>query len=130
MLGETVTVLFADGKGAFIVSSYQIEGGGPFAVIIEDFDGDWKKDMAIADGINDNVAILLNTGMGNFAEAQTCPAGLAPHDMISGDFNGDGRPDLAVGNTGDKSVTILLNETPPQESIRVVSVIQELYENY
>lgn len=130
VLGETVTVLFADGKGAFITSSYQIDGGGPFAVIIEDFDGDGKKDLALADGIKDEVAILLNTGMGNFAEAQTFPAGLAPHDMISGDFNSDGRPDLAVVNTGDSSVTILLNETPPQESIRVVSVIQELYENY
>ena len=129
LLGETVSMLFADGEGGFTDSSYQV-GGGPFAVIIEDFDGDGKKDIALADGINDYVAILLNTGMGNFAEAQTFPAGLAPHDMISGDFNADGRPDLAVVNTGDNSVTILLNETPPQESIHVVSVIQELYENY
>ncbi len=129
VLGETVTVLFADGEGGFTDISYQIDGG-PFAVVIEDFDGDGKKDLALADGINDNVAILLNTGMGNFAEAQTFPAGLAPHDMVSGDFNADGRLDLAVVNTGDNSVTILLNETPPQESIRVVSVIQELYSNF
>jgi len=129
VLGGSVTVLFADGGGGFIDSSYQIDGG-PFAVVIEDFDGDGKKDLALADGINDEVAILLNTGMGKFAEAQTFPAGLAPHDMVSGDFNDDGRLDLAVVNTGDSSVTILLNETPPQESVRVVSVIQELYSNF
>lgn len=107
VLGETVTLLFADGEGGFTDSSYQVDGG-PFAVAIEDFDGDGKKDLALADGINDNVAILLNTGMGNFAEAQTFPAGLAPHDIVSGDFNSDGRLDLAVVNTGDSSVTILL----------------------
>ncbi len=126
LLDGTVTVLFSDQQGSFTGSSYAA-GEGSFAVIIEDFDGDGKSDLAVADGVNDNIAVLLNNGMDSFAEAQLFPVGLAPHAVVSGDFNGDGRPDLAVPNTGDNTVTILLNETPAQESVHVVSVIQKLY---
>ncbi|MCH7917158.1 MAG: VCBS repeat-containing protein [Planctomycetes bacterium] len=129
LLDGTVTLLFADVNGIFTTASYPA-GGGSFAVVIEDFDGDGKSDLAVADGVNDSIAILLNDGGGSFAEAQFFPAGVAPHAIVSGDFNGDGRPDLAVANTGDNTVTILLNETPMEESVNVVSVIQQLYSDY
>ena len=129
LLDGTVNVLFTDGQGGFTVASYSA-GGGSFAVVIEDFDGDGKSDLAVADGVNDNISVLLSDGAGSFAEAQIFPVGLAPHAIVSGDFNGDGRPDLAVPNTGDNTVTILLNQTPAQESVHVISVIQQLYSNF
>ncbi len=129
LLDGTVTILFADVEGSFISSSYPA-GEGSFAVVIEDFDGDGKSDLAVADGVNDNIVVLLNDNQGSFAEGQIFPVGLAPHAIVSGDFNGDGRPDLAVPNTGDNTITILLNETPTQESVHVVSVIQKLYSDF
>jgi len=129
LLDGTVTVLYADGDGGFTTRSYSA-GGGSFAVVIEDFDGDGKSDLAVADGVNDNITFLLNEGSGNFAAAQTFPVGLAPHAIISGDFNGDGRPDIAVPNTGDNTITILINETPRQENVHEIAVLQQLYSDF
>jgi len=129
LLDGKVTVLFSDGQGGF-TSSFFEAGAGSFAVVIEDYDGDGKSDLGVVDGVDDNFVILLNDGNGGFAEAQNFPVGLAPHAAVSGDFNGDGRPDLAVPNTGDNTVTILLNNTPPQESVNEVAVIQQLYSDY
>ncbi|MCH8126515.1 T9SS type A sorting domain-containing protein [candidate division KSB1 bacterium] len=128
-LDGTVYALFSDLQGGFTASFYPA-GDASFAVVIEDFDGDGKSDLAVADGGNDNLVVLLNDGMGGFADAQNFPVGLAPHAVVAGDFNGDGRPDLAVPNTGDNTITILLNETPAQESVHVVSVIQMLYSDF
>ena len=129
LLDGDVTVLIADGFGNFTSSTYPATGGA-FAVVIEDFDGDGNNDLAVADGVNDVVSILLGDGTGKFAEPQNFPVGLAPHALISGDFNGDGKPDLATPNTGDDTITILLNETPSQESVHELSVIQMLYSDF
>ena len=129
LLDGTVTILIADGQGGFATQS-QAATGGSFAAVIEDFDGDGRRDLAVADGVNDQVAILLGDRVGGFASAQTFPTGLGPHAIVSGDFNGDGRPDLATPNTGDNTVTTLLNETPPQESVFQVAVIQKLYSDF
>ena len=129
LLDGTISIVFGDEQGSLTSTSYPA-GGGSFAVVIEDFDGDGKPDLAVADGVNDNVGVLLGDGSGIFAEAQTFQTGLAPHAIVSGDFNGDGRPDLAVANTGDNTVTILINETPPQENVHEVAVIQKLYSDF
>ena len=128
-LDGTVTVLLTDDQGCFTVFSYPA-GAGSFGVLIQDFDGDGKSDLAVADGVNDWVAVLLADGLGGFAPAQTFPTGLGPHAILSDDFNRDGRPDLAVPNTGDNTVTILINETPLQESVHEVAVIQKLYSDF
>ena len=129
LLDGNVTVLIADGIGNFISSTYPATAGA-FAVVIEDFDGDGNNDLAVADGVNDVVAILLGDGTGVFSVPQNFPVGLAPHALISGDFNGDGKPDLATPNTGDDTITILLNETPSQESVHEISIIQMLFSDF
>ena len=129
LLDGSVTVLLSDDQGGFTVSSYAA-GGGSFGVVIGDFDGDGKSDLAVVDGVDYQVSVLLADGLGGFAEAQTFPTGLAPHAIVSGDFNRDGRPDLAMPNTGDNTVTILLNETPLQETVHEVAVIQKLYSDF
>jgi|GEM_PF-3999378 len=129
LVDGSVTLLFADTLGNYTHTSYPA-GGGSFAVVFEDFDGDGKQDFAVADGVKDNVAIFLNIGQGMFADPQTFSTGLAPHALVTGDFNNDGRPDLALPNTGDNTVTILINETPAQASVHIVSVLQKVYTNY
>jgi hypothetical protein len=77
------------------------------AIVIQDFNGDGRNDLAIA--VSDGrVAILLNQGNGEFSAARYLPAGARPSAMVSADFNGDGIPDLAVANQDDNSVTVML----------------------
>ena len=130
LLDGSVTVLIADGFGNFTASTLDSVTAGAIAVVIEDFDGDGNNDLAVADRVNDVVSILLGDGTGNFAEPQNFPVGFAPHALISADFNGDGKPDLATPNKGDGTITILLNETPSQESVHEISVIQMLYSDF
>jgi hypothetical protein len=92
-------------------------GTDPRAVIVEDFNGDGKKDLVVADhgdpNINDDggVSILLGNGDGTFQAAikvlftkNPCPTHAC---LVSADFNGDRNLDLAVLNSGN-TVTVAL----------------------
>jgi uncharacterized repeat protein (TIGR01451 family) len=75
-------------------------GTAPSAIIVGDFNGDGKSDLAVANLGSSNVSILLNNGDGTFQAAATSPAGTAPQALAAGDFNGDGKLDLVVINQG------------------------------
>src|SRR5215467_6461464 len=81
-------------------------GINPKAVVIADFNGDRKLDIAVANsgdpGIADagNVSILLGNGDGTFQPAKDIIAGKNPCSIAVGDFNGDGHLDLVVANNG------------------------------
>ena len=83
-------------------------GTNPQWVVVDDFNGDTKPDLAVAN--DDGVSILLGNGDGTFAAATTIAAGGAATYLESGDFNRDGRADLAVVHTpvGNASISILL----------------------
>ncbi|MBZ5552579.1 MAG: Ig-like domain repeat protein, partial [Acidobacteriia bacterium] len=73
----------------------------PSAVIVADFNGDGKADLAIADQVSNTIAILLGNGNGTFgAPIVTSAGGSTPLGLAAGDFNGDGKLDLVVANGG------------------------------
>ncbi|MGZ4042010.1 MAG: FG-GAP repeat domain-containing protein, partial [Bacteroidia bacterium] len=74
-------------------------GAGPYAVTNNDFNGDGKKDLAVANTSASNVSILLGTGNGSFGSPINFPVGSIPISITSNDFNADGNADLAVANT-------------------------------
>jgi uncharacterized repeat protein (TIGR01451 family) len=76
-------------------------GTNPSSVVVGDFNGDGKPDLAVANFGSDNVSILLGNGDGTFQAAVNFDAGLSPNSIAVGDFNGDGKPDLAVFQVGD-----------------------------
>jgi uncharacterized repeat protein (TIGR01451 family) len=80
--------------------SYPV-GTSPWAVVIGDFNGDGKPDIAVANLISANVSILLGNGDGTFKAAVNSPAGPAPYALAIGDFNGDHKLDLIVISPGD-----------------------------
>ena len=87
----------------------------PFAVTMADFNGDGKRDLAVATNSSASVSVLLNTtspgaSTATFASASNF-ASVANADAVAqGDINGDGKPDLAVaGLVGN--VAVLLNTT-------------------
>lgn len=91
--------------------SYPV-GTSPAAIVVGDFNGDGKIDIAVANSGSGDVSILLGNGDGTFQPAVNYSAGNSPKGIDVGDFNGDGKLDLAVfqpvANGVAGSVTILL----------------------
>jgi len=83
-------------------------GTAPVAVVVGDFNGDGKLDLAVANSSSNDVSILLGNGDGTFQAAVNYSVGQAPTFLTAGDFNGDHRLDLAVAIGSQNSVRILL----------------------
>lgn len=71
-------------------------GTNPSSVVVADFNGDGKPDIAVANRGSGNVSILLGNGNGTFQAAVNSDAGGDPQGIAVGDFNGDHKLDLAV----------------------------------
>ncbi len=81
----------------------------PAAVVVADFNGDGRPDVATANRASGNVAIVLADDDGGFENAVYYPVGANPAGLAAGDFNHDGLPDLAVAVAGTNSIALLLN---------------------
>jgi uncharacterized protein (TIGR03437 family) len=108
----TVTVMIGNGSGEFLPgpSSPYLVGTNPRSVVVGDFNGDGKPDLAICNQTDGTVTILLNSATGVFTAATNSPftVGEEPASMVVGDFNGDGKLDLAFANVLGNNVTLLL----------------------
>lgn len=87
-------------------------GVNPAAVVVADFNGDGKVDLAVANAKDGTVTILLGNGDGTFTPAPSSPitVGAGPDALAVGDFNVDGIPDVAVANGTAGTVTVLLGK--------------------
>ena len=83
-------------------------GTAPTAIAIDDFIGNGKLDLAIANGGNGTVGVLLGFGDGTFTSAVSYATSPGPSGLAIADFNGDGHKDLAVSNSTSNNVSILL----------------------
>lgn len=109
-LGDTITVLTNNGSGSFPIFTTYTVGNDPRALVVGDFNGDGKPDLAVANYADNTVSILLNLGNGEFAPAQNYAVGHGPVALAVGDFNGDGRQDLVVADADSPEVDLLLNK--------------------
>lgn len=102
--------LFAQGEVSFRGRPRRDYGVGsyPNFTSIGDFNGDNKPDLAVSNGVSDDVSILLGNGDGTFQPARNLRVGRTPYCVIVGDFNGDGFQDLATANESTNDVSILL----------------------
>jgi hypothetical protein len=79
----------------------------PQALAVADFDGDGRKDVAIAsDGSND-VTILRGDGDGGLQVAGRFFSGQQPAEVLAVDLDKDGKVDLAIPNHETRRVTLL-----------------------
>jgi hypothetical protein len=83
-------------------------GQNLYAIVVADFNGDGKLDVAVTDSSANDVYILLGNGDGTFGPPSTTAVGNDPDAIVAGDFNNDGKLDLAVANFQDNTVTLLL----------------------
>ena len=88
--------------------------GHPKGVVVADFNGDGKPDIAVSNFDTNTVAVFLNDGLGNFAAPivttvqLTSSLGLNVGSLVVGDFNEDGKADLVVATIAGSPVSIVL----------------------
>ncbi|CAF4048198.1 unnamed protein product, partial [Rotaria magnacalcarata] len=82
----------------------------PTSLVVGDFNGDDKLDIAVANSVADNVGVLFGLGNRNFTTLVTYPTGSDsnPKSIATGDFNNDNRLDIVVANSGMDNVAVIL----------------------
>ena len=116
-IGGDVSILLGNGDGTFTATQSPTIGPQPGLgvgdfneMVVGDFNGDGKLDLAVANNADDTITILLGKGDGTFTPTASPPTtGVGPGGVAVGDFNGDGKLDLAVANWTYKSPTPTVN---------------------
>ncbi len=104
----SVTLLFGDGNGSFMMTSFAT-GTYPYCVEIRDLNGDGYSDLVMSSGTSTAiVSVFLGTGGGGFGPRTDFGTGLYPHGLAIGDVNGDGKLDLVTANNSPRTVSVLL----------------------
>jgi hypothetical protein len=105
-----VSVLLGNGNGTFQPAVSYAVGSSPTSVVVGDFNGDGKLDIAVTNAGVDTVSVLMGNGNGTFQPAVNYnTVGNDPTSLAVGDFNNDGHPDLVTANSGDNTVSVLVN---------------------
>jgi hypothetical protein len=101
--------VFSQVTSSYVFSQAQFATGpSPVSVIVGDFNGDGRLDLAVANASGGSISVLLGKPDGTFAPKMDYATGTTPWSVVAADFNGDGKPDLAVANTNDNTTSILL----------------------
>jgi hypothetical protein len=88
-------VLLNKGDGTFAASLESPWGVYTYHLVIADFDGDGRLDVAAT--TSSSAIVLLGNGDGTFQPSKVSSVHLDALALTVGDFNGDGKPDLAIG---------------------------------
>ena len=104
---NSILILQNAGNGTFL-SATQISTGGkaPRGVVLEDFNGDSRLDIAVTNSGSGNVSIFLNAGDGTFGAPTLFPTTKTPGALRTGEVTGDSHLDLVMVSAGN-SVSIL-----------------------
>jgi hypothetical protein len=105
--GNDVAVYLGNGNGTF-QSPVLYPVGHPGAVVLGDFNGDGKLDIAVLQPLAGQVAILLGNGNGTFGSSTAYATGQNPMALAAADVNGDGNLDIVVANYNSNTVSVLL----------------------
>ncbi len=81
-------------------------------LLVRDFDGDGRHDVAVAVRGNNGVPIFGGAADGSFIRLTSPSPGGVPFSLASADFDGDGTPDISTSNNEDGTVGILLARGP------------------
>ena len=107
-----ISVRLGNGTGSFTSGTSLTPGttGNTLSdrsIVIADFNGDNKPDIASCDEGSNTVSIFLGNGDGTFGSRNTVTVGSNPTSMAVLDFNRDGKLDLAVTNYNSNTVSLL-----------------------
>jgi hypothetical protein len=99
-----------DGKGFGPRASFPTGAASPRGLVIHDFDGDGRPDIATANSRAGSVSLLTNLGKGVFAAPRTYATAAGPESACAGDFDRDGWTDVATANLDSETVSVLRNK--------------------
>jgi len=99
--------VFLYGRAGFPIGSTNNYNSN-YYLVVADFNGDGRPDLAISDTYNNWISVLLATSNGGYVSGGTYATGSSPTSLVAADFNGDKKPDLAVVNQNTGTVSILL----------------------
>jgi hypothetical protein len=106
--GNTFTsILLGNGDGTYQAAPDVLVSGG--GVVIADFDGDGRQDLAVSNVNTNYVTVLLGRGDSTFTVQLLAGVGQGPEFIVQHDFDGDGFPDLATADYESRTVSILMN---------------------
>jgi hypothetical protein len=119
--GGNNSVLLGNGTGSFTVAGHY--GGSPRAVVLGDFTGDGRIDLATAN--LGTLSVLYGGGDGTFSSPVNSAVG--SYGVAAGDFNGDGWLDAATFHW--RGVSVLTNDRswpspPPTVSVGDATVTE------
>ncbi len=109
---HTIQIMLGNGDGTFATGASFSVGSSPTSeptsIVVGDFNGDGKLDLAVGVSPDSIVNIFLGDGTGNFTLVNTIPTVVNPVSLAVTDFNLDGFQDLVVANGQDNTVTVFL----------------------
>lgn len=94
--------------------------GSPWALVLADFDGDGKPDIASINQLDNTVSLHRNTstvGTLSIAANVDYATGTTPWFLTTADMDGDGLPDLAIIDNTTAKITLLRNKSSTEPSI-------------
>ncbi len=98
------------GAGLFQAQRRAPVGISPSAIVVGNFNGDGRLDLAVANADSSDLSVLLGLGNGTFQNPKQFAVGSGPTAEAVADLNGDGRLDLANANGGSADVSVLLGQ--------------------
>ena len=115
---KTFSVLLGNGDGTFQSALSYPLGASPSSLVVGDFNGDGKVDLAITTDCGTSscaqpgqVSVLLGNGDSSFQSAISYPVGYSPVAVALGDVNGDAELDLVIANSCGQDSTCKSNGT-------------------
>lgn len=111
-----LTILLGNGTGMLAPapgSPFEVHSNPhPHGVVVADFNGDNKPDVATDSWASNQIELLPGDGKGGLRlPGIYFPTGHRPYERLrSGDFNHDGHPDIVTTNLDDGTVSILLGD--------------------
>jgi VCBS repeat protein len=110
--GNTVSILASIGIASYLVPGRipLPSGSYPAAVGVADFNGDGKRDVAVANEFLNNMSLVTGDGTCGFTSVTSANnTGITPIAMATADFNRDNCIDIVTANNGDGTYSYLQN---------------------
>ncbi|HEY0306888.1 MAG TPA: FG-GAP-like repeat-containing protein, partial [Acidobacteriaceae bacterium] len=110
--GGAVTVLLGNGDGTFTPASRTSPVSGGTSLVVADFNGDGKPDIAVTDYMDGNtylgIDVLLGNGDGTFGPQTVIAKNASVYGLAAADLSGNGKIDLVATNNSNLPLTILM----------------------
>jgi len=112
--GASLSVALGDGTGRFqepLPPAIPVNSG-PTSVVVEDFNGDGKADIAAGYDSGFKISIAAGRGDGTFDSKVDISTWEIPICIVTADVNFDGKPDLIAAHYDWRRISVMLNRTP------------------